>query len=141
MVEKSETTPAGPDMWAQMMAPVRYLGRQVADLFAPSSEATGSDEAYEITVELPGVKDSDISVEVDDRRVTVSGKKDSSREEKDKSYYFSERVYGSFTRSFRVPDDADLDRIEATHTDGVLKISIPRRSKGPARRTVKVGKD
>ncbi|PJK27990.1 Hsp20/alpha crystallin family protein [Minwuia thermotolerans] len=141
MVEKSETTPAGPDMWAQMMAPVRHLGRQVADLFAPSSEATGSDDAYEITVELPGVKDSDISVEVDDRRVTVSGKKDSSREEKDKSYYFSERVYGSFTRSFRVPDDADLDRIEATHTDGVLKISIPRRSKGPARRMIKVGKD
>ena len=140
MVEKSETTPTNPDIWHQMMAPMRGLGRQVADLFTPSSEATGSDDAYEITIELPGVKDSDIGLEVEDRRVTVSGKKESTREEKEKSYYFSERIYGSFSRSFRVPDDADTARIQATHTDGVLKISIPRQAKTAARRSIAVNR-
>lgn len=140
MVEKSETTATGPDFWSQMMTPMRNLGHKVADLFAPSSEATGSDDAYEISVELPGVKDSDIGIEVDNHRITVSGRKEASREETGKSYYFSERVYGAFSRSFRVPEDADVDRIEATHEDGVLTITVPRRPKAAPRRTIAVNR-
>ena len=98
MVGKSEVET--PSVWSQMMEPVRHLGRQVADLFAPSAEASSAENAYEIIVELPGVANEDIEVEVHDRRLTISGQKRSSRHEEGKHYFFSERVYGAFRRGF-----------------------------------------
>lgn len=124
MVEKSELTPAATDWWSHMMNPVRHLGERVAEFFAPSSEAATTTDAYEVAVELPGVSDEDINVEVHDGRLTVSGEKKSSREDKGRNYYFSERTYGRFRRTFRLPDDANGEKIEATHKDGVLTIRI-----------------
>lgn len=128
MVGKSEIGGASPDIWNQLWGPVRHLGRQVADLFAPSSEAASSQEAYEINIELPGVADTDIHIEAHDRRLTVSGAKKAERQESGKHYFFSERVYGAFQRAFQLPDDADADAIEATHKDGLLTIRIPRQA-------------
>jgi HSP20 family protein len=138
MVEKTDVTPQPHEFWNQLLGPVRHLGQQVANLFAPSSEAAGTDDAYEITVELPGVKDADIHLEVDERRITVSGEKQSAREEKGKSYFFSERVYGAFSRTFRVPEDAAIDKIDATHRDGVLTIRIPRQPRDSGKRRIEV---
>lgn len=126
MVEKNEVTPTAPDFWSQLFGPVRQFGKQVADFFAPSSEAASSEDAYEITVELPGVEESDIHVEIHDRRLSVTGEKKVEREAKDKNYYFSERVYGSFKRTFNLPDDADAAAITAEHRNGLLKIAVPR---------------
>ena len=128
MVGKSEVGAAAPDIWNQFWGPVRQFGRQVADLFSPSSEASSSDDAYEISVELPGVSDADINIEAHDRRLTISGSKQSKREETGKHYYFSERVYGSFQRAFQLPEDADVEGIRASHEDGLLTVRVPRRS-------------
>lgn len=128
MVGKSEIAGANPDIWSQIWGPVRHLGRQVADLFAPSSEAASSENAYEISIELPGVADEDIHIEVHDSRLTVSGSKSADREESGKHYFFSERVYGAFRRSFQLPEDADAEAIAATHKDGLLRIVVPRKS-------------
>ncbi len=124
MVEKSDVTPNPSDWWSQFYAPVRQFGERVAEFFSPSSEAATTDENYEITVELPGVGEEDIAVEVHDGRLTVSGEKRAAKEEKGKNYYFSERVYGSFSRAFRLPEDADTDNITANHKDGVLTVTI-----------------
>ena len=64
MVEKSELSRNVPDWWSQMFAPVRQFGERIAEFFAPSSEAAATEDAYEITVELPGVSDADIHAEV-----------------------------------------------------------------------------
>lgn len=124
MVEKSELASTPQEWWSQFYRPIRQFGERVAELFSPSSEASAAEDYYEITVELPGVAESDISVEVHDRRLTISGEKKAAREEKGKNYYFSERVYGAFSRAFQLPVDADVEKIMATHKDGLLTVKI-----------------
>lgn len=124
MVEKSELAASPQDWWTHFYRPIQQFGERVADFFAPSSEAASAEDYYEITIELPGVAEEAISVEVHDRRLTVSGEKNAEREEKGKNFYFSERVYGSFRRSFQLPSDADTDKVMATHKDGVLTVKV-----------------
>ncbi len=126
MVEKSDLTPAIPDWWSQFYTPVRQFGERVAEFFSPSSEAASTPDDYEISVELPGVSDDDISVEVHDGRLTIAGEKRSSQEKKGKNFYFSERTYGSFHRAFRLPEDADCEKVLASHKDGVLTVKVAR---------------
>ncbi len=124
MFEKVELSPTVQDMWSQFYRPVQRFGERVSEFFSPNSEAATTADNYEITLELPGVGDEDISVEVNDGRLTVTGEKRSTHEEKNKDFYFSERIYGKFRRTFRLPDDADAEKIAATHKDGVLTIKI-----------------
>lgn len=122
MVEKSHT--AG--LWPSFYEPFRNLGTRVADWLAPAADASSDKDAYRISMELPGVEEKDIDVSVHDGVVSVKGKKQSEREEKGDTWYFSERQFGSFSRSFRLPADADGDQIEAHLKDGVLAISVPK---------------
>ena len=122
MVEKSHT--AG--WWPQVYEPLRQFGEKVADWFAPRSEASTNENSYEICVELPGVKADDIEISAHDNQLTVKGEKKLQREEQGRSYFFSEREYGAFLRTFRLPTDADADGITADFSDGVLKLSIPK---------------
>jgi len=122
MVEKSHM--AG--LWPAFYEPLRTFGSRVADWLAPASDASADDDAYRIAMELPGVAETDIDVSVREGVVTVTGEKSARREAKGETWFFSERQFGSFSRSFRLPVDADGDRIEAHLKDGVLTISVPK---------------
>ena len=122
MVEKSDL--AVPDWFSQFYGPFRRVGERVAEFFSPVSEAARSDDAYEVTLELPGVAEADIAVEVHDGRLTVSGEKRTSKEEQGKDFFFSERTFGRFQRVFRLPPDADDDAAAASYKDGVLTVRI-----------------
>ncbi|WP_306116906.1 MULTISPECIES: Hsp20/alpha crystallin family protein [unclassified Roseovarius] len=122
MVEKSHT--AG--LWPTVYEPFRNFGARVADWLAPASDASSDDKAYRISVELPGVKEEDIELSVHDGLVSIKGRKQSEREEKGDTWFFSERQFGAFSRSFRLPADAEGDKIEASLKDGVLSISVPK---------------
>lgn len=124
MVEKN--TSGG--FWPSLYDPLRQMGHRIADWFAPASEASATDAAYVIAMELPGVAETDIDVSVHDGTVSVKGEKRTSREEKGETWFFSERQYGAFTRSFRVPPDADEAGVEAELKDGVLTVRIPKRA-------------
>jgi HSP20 family protein len=100
-------------------------------------DITESDDRYTVTVELPGVAKDDVTVDVQDRVVSIRGEKKSEREEKKEKSHWIERSYGSFSRSFTLPTDAVDDRLEASFKDGVLKLSIPRAEK-PKPRTVSI---
>ncbi|MFW5641952.1 MAG: Hsp20/alpha crystallin family protein [Roseicyclus sp.] len=104
----------------------------MADWFAPASEAAANGTEYRIALELPGVAEDDIDVSMHDGVVTVSGKKTSEREEEGETWFFSERAYGSFSRSFRLPPDAEADGVEAELSEGLLTIRVPKRDAGPA---------
>lgn len=123
MVEKSHT--AG--LWPSFYEPLRHFGTRVADWLAPASDASSDGEAYRITMELPGVEEGDIDIAVHDGVVTVKGEKSDSREEKGETWYFSERQFGAFSRTFRLPADADDGKVEAKLKDGVLTLSVPKR--------------
>lgn len=122
MVEKAHT--AG--WWPNLYEPLRGIGEKVADWFAPRSEASAGQSTYDITLELPGVSSENIDVSVHDGSLTIKGEKRSEREEKGRTYFFSEREYGAFQRSFRLPADAQTDDISADFKDGVLTVNVPK---------------
>lgn len=132
MVEKSHT--AG--WWPHLYEPLRGVGARITDWFAPRSEAAAAENGYEISLELPGVQAEDIEVSFDDGSLTVKGEKRVEREETGRTYFFSEREYGAFQRSFRLPADAQGDGITADFKDGVLSLSVPKQqpAKPPSKR-------
>ena len=83
---------------------------------------------YEITAELPGMDASNVDVRLSEGVLTIKGEKKEKKEEQQKDYYISERRYGSFHRSFEVPEGIDEDKIQASFEKGVLTIKLP---KGP----------
>ena len=123
MVEKSHT--AGQNLWwPNLMDPLRHAGERIADFFAPSTDASATEQTYEIDIELPGVPSENIDVSMHDRTLTVRGDKHSERTEEGRTFFFTERSYGAFQRSFRLPEDADPAKIVAESKDGVLKLRI-----------------
>jgi HSP20 family protein len=125
MVEKSHTAAGHEANWLQnIYDPLRQAGQKIADFFAPQSEAAATDAQYEINVELPGVEPDDIDVSVHGDTLALKGEKRFEREESGKTYFFSERAYGAFQRSFRLPADADGDNVSAEFKNGVLTIKV-----------------
>jgi HSP20 family protein len=122
MVEKTNT----PAWWPGFYEPFRHLGDRIADWFAPRAEAKESIAQYEITMELPGVAEKNIDVSLHDGVLTVKGEKNSERKEEGEGYFFSEREYGRFQRTFRLPADAKGDGVGADFSNGVLTITVPK---------------
>jgi len=94
--------------------------------FIPSVNTREADDAYYIEVDLPGVKKEDISIDVNEDVLTISGERKVKQEHKEDNFYKVESKYGKFERSFTLPEDADSDKIEAVSKNGVLEIKIPK---------------
>lgn len=92
----------------------------------PKVDVAETDHEYEITAELPGLDEKDVDVSLSDGILTIRGEKKSETEEKKKDYYRVERSYGSFQRSFSLPDSIDEDKIGASFEKGVLKLTLPK---------------
>ena len=93
---------------------------------APPIDLSEDEKAYKITAELPGLDAKDVDISVTGDRLILKGEKRQENEEKDKSYYFSERSYGSFQRVFELPGSVDRDKVAADYTKGVLTITLPK---------------
>jgi HSP20 family protein len=105
--------------------------------FNPVVDVALEEGQYEITLELPGVAMNDINVEMKDEMLVISGSKERKKSAGQGEQQRSERAYGSFQRSFRLPEDAIEEGINARFADGVLTVSIPRdenRSRAASRR-------
>ena len=96
----------------------------------PKVEVKENDKSYCVAVELPGLDEKDIKVLVEDDVLTVSGEK--KVEKTDEKTHYSERSYGSFTRAFTLPSDADRNGIAATFAKGVLTLEIAKTANPPA---------
>jgi len=99
-------------------------------LFRPNLDITENEKAYTIKVEMPGVSKDDIQVSVDGDSLIVRGEKREERVEEEEHYHYSERSYGSFQRVLALPGDADPDDLTAGFRDGILTITIGRKSNG-----------
>jgi HSP20 family protein len=102
--------------------------RQAGTAFgsAPAVDITQTDKGYEIMAELPGMEDKDIEVKLANGVLTIRGEKRGEKEEKNKDYHLRERSFGSFERSFQVPENIDTDKISAVFKKGVLTIMLPK---------------
>lgn len=135
MVEKAHTT----GFWPSLADPFRTFGSRLAEWIAPASEASGTDNVYRISIELPGVAQEDITLSAENGIVTLKGEKKSEREEKGETWFFSERQYGAFSRSFRLPTDAEEDKVQADLKNGVLTITVPKaKAEAKASRQVRI---
>ena len=102
------------------------LWRSTSAGTALAVDISETDGAYEITAELPGLKEKDIDVKLVQNVLTIKGEKTEEKRKEKKDYHVSERRYGVFQRSFRLPDHVDSDSISAEFKNGVLKIVAPK---------------
>ncbi len=94
---------------------------------APAVDIIEKENAYEVTAELPGMDEKDIEVKLANGGMMIKGEKQEEKEEKRKDYHLHERHFGSFERSFTLPEGVDTDKIEASFKKGVLTIILPKK--------------
>lgn len=94
------------------------------DSFVPSIDVSETDNQFLITAELPGMKKDDINISLENNRLSISGERTFENEEKGKTYHRVETQYGSFSRSFQLPDNISEESITAKYEDGLLNITI-----------------
>jgi HSP20 family protein len=104
----------------------RYLGDFDHSAGWPAVDVSEDDDNYLVEVELPGLSEKDVEVKVENGVLTIASRKDESREEKDEGYIRKERRHYSFSRSFSLPDNVDLEKITANFKNGLLDIAVPK---------------
>jgi len=104
-----------------------------AETFVPAFDARDTKDAYILEADLPGIQESELKMSVTGTRLSVSGKRESEQQEENGEYFCSERAHGTFVRTFTLPDDAELDRVNVELQNGVLRVEIPKREAQPRR--------
>ena len=94
--------------------------------FWPAVDIIEEEKEYQVHAELPGLTKDDIRISVKDNLLSISGEKKRESQVKDEHFQRAERYFGTFQRSFRLPEQVDVDKIEAEFKDGVLNIVIPK---------------
>lgn len=97
-------------------------------LLKPQVDIGATDKEYTITVEVPGVDEKNVKVEIANNIMTIRGEKKQEKEEKESNYYRVERSYGSFQRELSLPDDASQDEVKAKFKNGVLTVTMQRKA-------------
>src|SRR6202142_3804476 len=96
--------------------------------FAPAVDVYEDEHKVTLKIEVPGIDEKDIEVQVENNVLTVHGERKIEKEEKEENYRRVERQYGSFTRNFTLPQTVDTEKVSATYDKGVLKITLPKKA-------------
>ncbi|MFN8232675.1 MAG: Hsp20/alpha crystallin family protein [Actinomycetota bacterium] len=102
--------------------------------WVPPLDVFEDDDRLVVKVELPGIDPEAVEVSVEDSTLTVSGSREFERETEERNYHRIERRYGAFSRSLRLPQTADAERVDARFDKGVLTIEVPKREEAKPRR-------
>ncbi len=99
-------------------------------------ELNETDDEYQLSMDIPGMKRDDIHLKVDGNHLYVSGERQSTTEKSDKTkkLYFSEKSYGSFSRGFTLPSAVDPEKVEACYEEGVLQVKVAKSSPNSSRK-------
>lgn len=106
--------------------------------FVPKVDISENDKAFELHVEAPGMNKEDFKIEVNDNYLTISGERKLSSEKKEKNFHSIETSYGTFTRSFTLPENVNADKINAKYNNGILELTVPKDEKKVLKSTIKV---
>lgn len=102
--------------------------------FNPTFDVTETKDAFEFRADVPGVKKEEIEISSTGNRLQIAGKRESQQESKTENVYSYERQYGSFSRSFTMPEGADLDHAKSELKDGVLTLIVPKKAGAQAKK-------
>jgi HSP20 family protein len=119
------------DPFAEMLPSV---ARAIEHTFTPRFEVKETKDAYVFKGDLPGIEETDLDITVTGNRVTVSGKREAEEREESDTFFTYERSYGSFTRSFTLPEGCDTEHAVAELKHGVLTVSVPKKPEQQARK-------
>ena len=140
-------TPPAPEPWAPLAALRHEIDRMFDDFdlgswnrtgrrlgmlptrgfgLSPASDLVETEDAYRLSMELPGLSEKDVELKVSDGMISLRGEKTEERREEKADYHVSERRYGSFRRSFPLPRGVDAEKIGASFSDGVLTVTLPK---------------
>jgi HSP20 family protein len=107
---------------------------QQARRWVPPMDLVEAEDHFVLKADLPGLSDGDVNIEVQDGSLTISGERKAKHEQHERGWYRIERAFGSFNRSLTLPDGVDPDRIEASFSNGVLQVRIPKPEERKPRR-------
>ena len=96
--------------------------------FSPAVDVYEDEHAVNLKIEVPGIDEKDLDIRVENNTLTVHGERKFEKEEKEENFRRVERQYGSFTRSFTLPQTVDSENVSAHYDKGVLKISLPKKA-------------
>lgn len=109
-------------------SPLPAFGFEREFVASPAADVAEDDKSFTVSVELPGMSEKDIHVSLSGERLTIEGEKQKKKDEKNEGYYLSERVYGKFQRSFMLPDGIDSGKVAAKFSNGVLTLTLPKKT-------------
>lgn len=114
------------------------IARTGGSAFVPQVDIIEQTNAYEIHFAVPGLNKEDFKIELNDNYLTVSGERKLSNEKKEQNFHSIETKYGSFSRSFNLPENVDASKINAKYNNGILELNIPKDEKKALKQTIKV---
>lgn len=116
--------------------PAQLNGR--VDSFIPQVDVAETEKRFEISVAVPGLKKEDIRINLEEGKLTISGERKFEKEEKGKNFLTRETRYGTFSRSFFLPDNVDAEKIEANYNEGILNVFVPKDEKKVLKKNIEV---
>ncbi|HVS03382.1 MAG TPA: Hsp20/alpha crystallin family protein [Thermoanaerobaculia bacterium] len=122
------------DAFNDMLRPLGEAEGVASRAWLPSVDIRETDEALTLLVDLPGMKKEDVNLTLENNVLTLNGERKFADEKKNENYHRIERAYGSFTRSFTLPQNVQPERVEANFHDGVLEIMLPKAEESKPRR-------
>ena len=136
-----QPTPRIPSMrelmkWDPFVDMAPLLGSLPMEGIVASFDVKETPNTFIFKADLPGFVEKDLDISAVGDRLTISGHRRDEREDKGDTYYLSERRYGSFSRTFTLPDGIDLDHVNAELKQGVLTVTVPRVAPAPAKKIV-----
>jgi HSP20 family protein len=105
-----------------------------AQRWVPPMDLVEADDHFVLKADLPGLAEEDVTIEIQDNVLTISGSREAEHERKEQGWYRLERSYGSFNRSLTLPEGVDADKVEASFDRGVLELRIPKPEERKPRR-------
>jgi HSP20 family protein len=123
--------------WLSLMPEMDLFDRMLSDwplpsllseerVVVPAFDISETEKEYVISGEIPGIDPKDLEVTLTDGILSIKGEKKHESEEKEENYHRVERHYGSFQRSFRLPDNINREKLDASYKDGVLRLTLPK---------------
>jgi HSP20 family protein len=108
---------------------MRENEESMSAVWSPRMDLTESDDNYHLSVDLPGISKEDVTISVEDSRLTIRGERQDESRQETENMVRMERTFGSFYRSVRLPKSVNENKIKATFTNGVLSVDIPKTEK------------
>lgn len=104
--------------------------------FNPKVDIAESDTEFEVQLHIPGIKKEEIKIDLNEKQLTISGERKFENEKSEKNFHRVESYFGSFSRSFHLPDAINQDKIDATYQDGILTVKLPKDQKKLAKKQI-----